>query len=196
MLSCCHPSALYCPTPTRACPTPTPPLPGLLHRATDFIRASEGQRWRDCHLWSPHLGTDIRHYSHLQLRCHSRGKPGSREGPGVGIRKLDKGSHSRRGRGQWACLDKGCLGERTQRTRICISTPRKMAGIRGTPYNFSVDQPKARSVRKGMARRSGLLGSLFSSVPQAGSAAQGVHLFFAASLTTHTSRRQAPPSKL
>lgn len=114
----------------------------------------------------------------------------------MGIRKLDKGSHSRGGRGQWACLDKGCLGERTQRTRICISTPRKMAGIRGTPYNFSVDQPKAPSVRKGMARRSGLLGSLFSSVPQAGSAAQGVHLFFAASLTTHTSRRQAPPSKL
>lgn len=30
-------------------------------------------------------------------------------------------------------LDDSCLGERTQRTGLCVSTPRKMAGVKETP---------------------------------------------------------------
>lgn len=116
------------------CPPPPPPPPGSLHRAADnitsaFIRASKEQRWRGCHLWSPQIRTDTHHFTHLYLRCHSRGKPGSRAGLGMSTQSLYSGSHSRG-------LDKGCLGERTRGTRICILTLRKIAGVRETPNNF------------------------------------------------------------
>lgn len=131
-------------------PQPTPPPLGPLHRAADsiasaFIRASKGQRWRDCHLCSPQIRTDSRHVAHLYLRCHSRGKPGSRERLGVSTRRVYNGIHNR-------SLDKGSLGERSWRTKIFISTPRKIAGIRETANNFQWASPRLLQSGKGSGK--------------------------------------------
>lgn len=111
-------------------PLSTGLLEAWLLSLSEQARARDREQKDHRHLWLCRLRTSTRHFACCYLRKISRGNSGSRGGPGVSTWRLSSGSHF----GSFLPhLDESCRGGRTQRTRLCVSTPRKMASIKETP---------------------------------------------------------------
>lgn len=78
-------------------------------------------------------------------------------------------------------LDKSCLGERTQRTGLCVSTLRKMAGIKETPNTLQYSIEASSLQREG----SPVLSVLFWAPSRIYNS--WLYLFFLVSLICHSS---------